>query len=474
MPHHDADRLLLARAPKGAVPIVPVSRNQLDDWKKGQNAAWRSWVENSGFKAVPGSHCLLPGAEGALAAVLLGSEEEPDLWIYAGLPGKLPQGVYRIDAPLTPHQAGQAALGWLLGSYRYGAKKKAKQKQDTVRFVCPKGADRQTALATAEAIYLVRDLITAPANEMGPKELAAAARALARRHKARFSVIVGEDLLRKNYPMIHAVGRASSRAPRLIDLRWGRKGPKVTLVGKGVVFDAGGLDLKSAAGMKLMKKDMGGAAHVLGLAALTMALKLPVRLRVLVPAVENAVSGNAFRPLDVLPTRKGITVEIGNTDAEGRLILADALTAAAAEKPDLIVDFATLTGAARIALGTDLPALFCNDDGLSAALLAAGTLHDDPVWRMPLHKPYRPQLDSKVADLNNAPAGGYGGAITAALFLEEFIEPAAPWAHFDVMAYNQSTRPGRPEGGEAMGLRAVFAVLEALARSGGKSFAPSV
>ena len=280
-------------------------------------------------------------------------------------------------------------------------------------------------------------------------------------------MIVGDALLNKNYPAIHAVGRAAAQAPRLIDLRWigpkGNKGPVVTLVGKGVCFDTGGLDLKPAGGMKLMKKDMGGAAHVLGLAAMIMAAKLPLRLRVLVPAVENAVSGNAFRPLDVLQTRKGLTVEVGNTDAEGRLVLCDALTEAVSETPDLIVDFATLTGAARVALGTDLPALFCNHDPTAERLLKLGIAQSDPLWRMPLHQAYRRQLESPVADLNNAPAGGYGGAITAALFLQAFVPDDIPWVHIDLMAWNLSSRPGRPEGGEAMALRATYALIAELA-----------
>jgi leucyl aminopeptidase len=319
-----------------------------------------------------------------------------------------------------------------------------------------------------EAIYLVRDLINTPAGDMGPAELAQAATKLAERHKARISVITGAALLKKNYPAIHAVGRASSRAPRLIDLRWGAKGPRVTLVGKGVCFDSGGLDLKAAAGMRLMKKDMGGAAHALGLASMIMAARLPLRLRVLIPAVENSVSGDAFRPGDVLPTRKGLSVEIGNTDAEGRLVLCDALAEADSEDPELIVDFATLTGAARIALGAELPAMFCNDDGVAEALLAQGLAAQDPVWRLPLHAPYRRLLDSQVADINNISSGALGGAIMAALFMSEFVRPKTPWVHLDIMAWNPSSRPGRPEGGEAMGLRATYALIEELARPGGK------
>jgi leucyl aminopeptidase len=308
---------------------------------------------------------------------------------------------------------------------------------------------------------MARDLITTPSSDLGPAELAAAAEALAKAHKARVNVIIGGELLKQNYPMVHAVGRASARAPRLIDLTWGNEtDPKVTLVGKGVCFDSGGLDLKPASGMLNMKKDMGGAATMMAVAAMIMATKLPVRLRLLVPAVENSVSGNAFRPLDVVPTRKGISVEIGNTDAEGRLILCDALHEGASEKPTVMIDCATLTGAARVALGTDLPALFCNDDVLAEQLVAAGKEAADPMWRMPLFKGYRRLLDSKVADINNAPGVAFGGAITAALYLQEFVPDDVPWAHFDMMAWNNASRPGRPEGGEAQAARAIFGAIE--------------
>jgi leucyl aminopeptidase len=294
---------------------------------------------------------------------------------------------------------------------------------------------------------------------MGPAELAEAAKGVARAGGAKFSAIVGDQLLKQNYPSVHAVGRASSRPPRLIDLRWGRSGPLIALIGKGVCFDSGGLDLKPASGMLMMKKDMAGGAHVLALAQMIMAADLPLRLRVLVPTVENSVSGDAFRPLDVLRTRKGLTVEVGNTDAEGRLILSDALAEASTEKPVLMVDFATLTGAARVALGTDLPAMFCNDDVTAEALLRHGLAVDDPLWRLPLHKGYRNQLDSPIADINNVSDGSYAGAITAALFLQEFVEPGIPWVHIDLMAWNLANRPGRPKGGEAMALRAVYSLI---------------
>ncbi len=451
------------------VPITPLAKAGLTRWLKGRPAAEAAWVKAAGFTAAPGALCLMSGAGGALARVLIGIDPDDDLWCFADLPGRLPVGTpggrYALDGEMSPEAATRAALGWALGSYGFTRYRKSERRFATLAW--PAGVDKGAVQRAMVATYMVRDLINTPAGDMGPAELAEAATTLAQRHKAKVSVTTGAALLKKNYPAIHAVGRASARAPRLIDLRWGATGPRVTLVGKGVCFDSGGLDLKSAAGMKLMKKDMGGAAHALGLASMIMAARLRLRLRVLVPAVENSVSGDAFRPLDVLATRKGLSVEVGNTDAEGRLVLCDALAEADREDPDLIVDFATLTGAARIALGADLPAMFCNDDGVAEALLAHGLAARDPVWRLPLHRPYRRQLDSQVADLNNISSGPHGGAITAALFLAEFVRPETPWVHFDVMAWNLSSRPGRPEGGEAMGLRATYALIEALARQAG-------
>jgi leucyl aminopeptidase len=328
--------------------------------------------------------------------------------------------------------------------------------------VWPAAADRKAVEAVIAAITLVRDLVNRPANDLGPAELADAAIAVADAFGATHSVLVGDALLENNYPAIYAVGYGSDRAPRLVDFSWGDEAaPRVTLVGKGVVFDTGGYDLKPSSNMLLMKKDMGGAAHALGLAHMIMAAGLPVRLRVLLPIVENMVSGRAFRPMDVVRTRKGLSIEIGNTDAEGRVILADALAEAAAEKPALLFDFATLTGAARVALGTDLPALFCNDDALAEALVAAGTAVCDPMWRLPLHKGYEKLIRGKVADITNSPASGFGGAITAALFLQRFVEADIPWAHFDLFAWNAASGVGRPEGGEAFALRAIFEVITA-------------
>ncbi len=453
---------LVADDEANATPIAAVTREAYDDWLKGQEAPQRKWIAASGFRAQPGAFCLLPGEEGEIKQVLLVIDGEEAIWSFAGLPTALPPGVYRLDQGLRPGLASRAALGWALGSYSFTRYKE--NPREYPRLVWPKSADQDQVSHTAEAIGLVRDLVNTPAADMGPAQLAEAARDLAKQHRGKCTVLVGDTLLKRNYPAVHAVGRAAAEEPRLIDLRWGSKGPKVTLVGKGVCFDSGGLDLKPAAGMKLMKKDMGGAAHVLGLASLIMAEKLPLQLRVLVPAVENAVSGNAFRPLDVLQTRKGLTVEVGNTDAEGRLVLCDALAEADSEKPDLLIDFATLTGAARVALGPDLPAMFCNDDKLAGLILRHGAVEGDPVWRLPLHKGYRPGLESKVADLNNISNSPYGGAITAALFLENFVSPGTRWAHFDIMAWNVATRPGRPEGGEAMGLRAVYAAIVEVTR----------
>jgi len=441
------------------VPIVPVGAADLKKRLDAEATRTVAWLESTGFKANPGQLALLPGATGRLARVFVGAEPEDALWSLADLPSRLPAGRYSLDAKLDRRQATRAALGWALGSYAFTRYRKRERK--AIDLVWPREADRDLVLHTAEAVYLVRDLVNTPAGDLGPAELAAAAKALARKHRATCSVIVGDALVKQNYPMIHAVGKGSAQAPRLIDIAWGpAKGPRVTLVGKGVCFDSGGLDLKPSSGMKLMKKDMGGAAHALGLAAMIMAARLPVRLRVLIPAVENMVSGNSFRPLDVLRTRKGLTVEIGNTDAEGRLILADALAEADRDKPDLLIDFATLTGAARVALGPDLPAMFTDQDDLAADLQRHAAAEADPIWRLPLWRPYRPGLDSKVADLNNIADSSFAGAIYAALFLKEFVSDGTPWAHFDLYAWNARSRPGRPEGGEAMALRGLFALIK--------------
>jgi leucyl aminopeptidase len=448
-----------------AVEIVPLRAARLEDWLKRQPAAAAQWARASGFTAKAGSVCLVPDESGGLARVLVGLEEGADRWSMASLPGSLPKGIYRIADTASPGDAQAAAFAWAIGGYRFRRYKKPAEKPDALaRLVWPAEVDRDAILRMVTAISLARDLINTPAEDMGPAELADAAKAVARKFKAKFSVIVGDDLLKKNYATIHTVGRASTRPPRLIDLSWGTSGPRLVLVGKGVCFDSGGLDLKPSSGMLMMKKDMGGAALMLALAQAIMAADMKIRLRLLIPAVDNAVSGNAFRPLDVIRTRKGITVEVGNTDAEGRLILCDALAEAHKDQPDLIIDAATLTGAARVALGPDLPALFCNDDDIAEALLRHGRTEDDPFWRLPLHKGYRRMLDSKVADINNVSDGGYAGAITAALYLQEFIDPGVRWAHIDTFAWNPRERPGRPEGGEALCLRALYAFVESWSR----------
>ena len=447
------------------LPILAFGKAAFKKWLEAQPAARRGWVSVTGFTAEPGSVCLLPGENGALEGALFGWDKD-DFWSFATLPAKLPAGAWRIDSVLPPAQANVAALAWGLAQYQFGRYKSTQSADATKpRLTWPAAADRALVLRLVSAIGLARDLVNTPANDLGPEELANVAAGLAQKHGADFRVVVGDALLEENYPTIHAVGRAAAphRAPRLIDLRWGNPtDPKLTLVGKGVCFDSGGLDLKPSSGMKIMKKDMGGAAVSLGLADAIMDARLPVRLRLLIPAVENAVSADAFRPLDIIKTRAGTTVEIGNTDAEGRLILCDALSEAETEKPDLLLDFATLTGAARTALGPDLPALFSRHDDLAETLANAGREQQDPVWRMPLWAPYRKMLDSKIADINNASDSPFAGAVTAALFLAEFVSPETRWAHFDLYAWNPSPRPGRPEGGEAMTLRAVYAAISQL------------
>jgi leucyl aminopeptidase len=449
-----------------AVEIVPLRAQRLEAWVKRQAPAVGQWMRAAAFAAKPGSVCLVPDADGGLAQVLVGLEEGLDRWSLAALPTSLPKGDYRLSDSVDGADAEAACFAWAIGGYKFQRYKK--RDGELARLVWPDGVDRAAIRRTVAALTLARDLINTPAEDMGPPHLADAVKGVAKAHKARFSVIVGDELLKRNYPAIHAVGRAAARPPRLIDLAWGSSGPRLTLVGKGVCFDSGGLDLKTAGGMLLMKKDMGGAALMLALAQMIMDAGLKLRLRLLIPAVENAVDGNAYRPLDVIRTRKGITVEIGNTDAEGRVILCDALAEAQGgkpgDKPDLILDAATLTGAARVALGPDLPALFCNDDDVAEALLRHGRAEDDPLWRMPLHKGYRRMLDSKVADINNVSDGPYAGAITAALYLQEFIDAGTRWAHIDTMAWNTRDRPGRPEGGEAPGLRALFAFVSAWAQ----------
>jgi leucyl aminopeptidase len=391
--------------------------------------------------------------------VLLGVGEGSDPFAAAACAEKLPEGEYRFAGSFEKH-ADLACLGWLLGGYRYDRYKKQKVAQ--ARLIAPKNVVLSDVLRAAEAVCEVRDLVNAPAGEMTPPALEDAARRIGARFGADVESIAGDELLSRNFPMIHAVGRASSSPPRLIDLTWGRAdAPKVTLVGKGVCFDSGGLNIKDSAGMLLMKKDMGGAANALGLAQMVMDAGLDLRLRVLIPAVENAISGSAFRPGDILRSRKGLTVEIGNTDAEGRLVLADAMTYAAEDDPKLLVTLATLTGAARVALGPDLPPFYCDDESFANDVLAASTSTMDPVWRMPLWTPYDAMLSSTVADVNNSAQGSFAGSVTAALFLKRFAPPQGTWGHFDIYAWRPKAAPGRPIGGEAQAIRALFGVFSA-------------
>jgi len=445
---------------EAAIPITLVTKAGWEAIRADLSATAQQFARASNFTGKAG-HCLpLPAADGTIAQVLFGVDDPAsrrhDRFRAGQLPGLLPPGVYRFAD--TSHDMRLAALAFALGSYRFGRYRTIDAAN--VRLVPPANIDIATISRIAEAAALARDLINTPANDMGPEDLEQAARTLAERFGARFSSIVGDDLKRQNFPLIHAVGMASTRAPRLIDFTWGNPAhPKVTLVGKGVCFDTGGVDLKPASGMLIMKKDMGGAANVLALAQMIMGAGLKVRLRVLIPAVENSVSGNAFRPLDIFPSRKGPTVEIGNTDAEGRLVLADALALADEESPDLLIDLGTLTGAARVALGPDLPPFYTADDALAAEVARCAAEENDPVWRMPLWGPYDAWLDSKVGNINNAPSNGFAGSITCALFLQRFVERASNWLHFDIYGWTPTAKPGRPEGGECQATRALYRLL---------------
>jgi leucyl aminopeptidase len=441
-----------------SIPVEAVTAASLSAARKRLTAAQKRWLDECGFTAAPGTHALLADANGKLVRVLAGVDASDALGALAGLPGTLPAGTYQLADEGVTLDVQHAALGWALGAYQFTRYRKARRAPATLAVPA---ADLKALAPLVEATALVRDLVNTPTEDMGPEQLGDAIAKLGKAHKAKVRDWVGDELLKHNFPTIHAVGRASHRAPRLIELSWGKSGdPKLVIVGKGVCFDTGGLDLKPSDGMRWMKKDMGGAAHAIALASLVMQAKLPVRLTLLVPAVENAVSGNAMRPGEVITTRAGITVEVDNTDAEGRLILCDALAYASEQKPDLIVDFATLTGAARVALGPDLPALFSNREELADAVLAAGKRTADPLWQLPLWRPYRKMLDSYLADMANAGGSRHAGAITAALYLERFVPESQAWMHLDTYAWNDADRPGRPRGGEAMGLRAFFALLQ--------------
>lgn len=434
-------------------PIRIIDGNSYDSWLSEQSKFVGTWLANSGFEGK--GHCLIPKQDGQLDQVLVVVENIHSVWQLSDLATALPKAPFYIEG--DSQQLSAAALGWVLGQYQY-TKYKAAENRATLYINDESIVNEVSALA--KGVTLTRDLVNTPAGDMMPEHLSLVMQSLANEFQAQFSEIVGDELLKQNFPTIHLVGRASVHAPRLLELNWGdENAPQLCLVGKGVCFDSGGLNLKPAVGMRLMKKDMGGAAHVLGLAAMIMATSLPVRLRVLIPAVENAVSGNAFRPGDIITTRKGLTVEIDNTDAEGRLVLCDALALADNEQTDLIIDFATLTGAARIALGLELPGFYSTDEAFAAELMAAGEVEEDGVWRLPLHQPYAAYMKGTISDLINCAPSPMGGSITAALYLQQFVEKS-PWVHFDVGAWNDRARPGRPKGGEAMGLRAVFKALQ--------------
>ncbi|MBV9348425.1 MAG: leucyl aminopeptidase family protein [Pseudolabrys sp.] len=443
----------------GAIPIWFVTAKSHAAVTTKLGTRERAFAKSAGFEGKAGQYLPLPGSDGEVAAVLFGLDaaDDPkrDLFLAGRLASLLPSGAYRFAN--EPHDARLAALGFALSGYSFGRYRKGSAPK--AKLALPGSLDAKELGRIADAVGLARDLINTPSNDLGPAELEAEARAVAKKFGAKFSVTSGAKL-QKEFPLIHAVGAGSPRAPRLIDFTWGKAGdPKVTLVGKGVCFDTGGLDIKPDSAMLNMKKDMGGAATALALAQMLMDAKARVRLRVLVPAVENSISGTSFRPRDVFKSRAGLTVEIGNTDAEGRLILADALALADEEKPELMLDFATLTGAARVALGPDVAPFFTDDDGLAGDLMKYARTENDPLWRLPLWSPYDAMLDSKIADMNNVGSTGQAGAITAALFLRRFVKSTKSWAHFDVFAWSASARPGRPEGGDLHAARALYALL---------------
>ena len=439
-----------------SLPVWAVSRSELEKGDFHPEAA--AWARSAGFQAAEGAVLLVPDSQGKLAGAILGLGDEGQChpFITGKLARSLPRGDWHMAASSIPGEA--AALGFGMGAYRFEVYRKPTA--DNPRLVIPAGVDAAAVERTVAAVGLARDLVNTPANDMGPDALEAAFRGLAGHYEAAVTVIKGEELIAGGFPMIHAVGRAADQAPRLLEMRWGKPGaPKLTLVGKGVCFDTGGLDIKPPSSMLNMKKDMGGAANVLALALMIMDAGLPVDLRLLVPAVENSISASAFRPGDVLPSRKGLTVQIDNTDAEGRLVLADALTYACEDRPGLLIDMATLTGAARVALGPDLPPFYTDDEALAAAISAASEKVSDPVWRMPLYKPYEADVKARIADLTNAPSGGFAGSITAALFLKRFVTPETSWAHFDIFAWSPKDKPHAPMGGEAQAIRALYDVI---------------
>ena len=453
----------LGKPRKKSIPIHPVDRAALAAAVEALDAPARRWLQTLGFSGAPDTHALLPGADGSLQAVWAGVRGAADPWVLALLPKALPAGDYHLGEGGLTLDPAAVAMSWELGSYTFDLYKPAHRAPATLSLPSTDAAQR--GLILAAAIASTRDLVNTPAEHLGPGALAEAVRLVARQHGATFKQTVGDALLKAGFPAIHAVGRAadaaSGRAPRLIELNWGKpKDPRITLVGKGVCFDSGGLDIKGADGMRLMKKDMGGAANALGLAQMIMALKLPVRVQLLIPAVENAIAGNAYRPGDVFKTRKGLHIEIGNTDAEGRVILCDALAYGAEGKPALMIDLATLTGAARVALGSQLPALFCRGLEQAREIVDLGLAVQDPLWHMPLWAPYHAGIESDIADIVNTGRNALGGAINAALFLEDFVPADQEWLHIDLHAWNEGARPGRPAGGEAQTLRTLLAYLQ--------------
>lgn len=448
-----------------ATPLHLVHEEDLAAWLGTQEHAVRNWLAATGFKAERHKVALLPGANGGLREVVFGLGKRAThgpsltLWHAAALPDRLPDGSYHVIGELPAAAATQFALGWAYGQYRFERYRRGIPRD--LQLVALPHVDLQDVERQYSALSMARDLINTPAGDMGPEQLASVAVAVAKKFNAEARVHVGDELLKQGFPAVHAVGRASTNGPRLIDISWGHSNhPRITLVGKGVCFDTGGLDIKPSQSMLLMKKDMGGAACVLALSQMIMDAKLPVRLRVVIPAVENSIAGNAFRPGDVLKTRKGLTVEVGNTDAEGRLVLADALTLADADKPELLIDMATLTGAARVALGPELPALFASDDHIAREVAEVATAECDPLWQLPLWSGYDDELASKIADMNNVSSTGFSGAIIGGLFLRRFVSEAKAWLHFDLFAWNSKDRPGRPVGAEAQCVRALYAYLK--------------
>ncbi len=451
--------LAFAEPTDAAIPIHVVTADTVDAELAKLPPEAQLWAEVQGFNGSLGQVLMLPDAQGAASQVLVGygnaAKRARDRFHMGAVARKLPKGTYEIASGLERDALGEAALAWLLAGYSYD--RYVKPAEPIAGLVAPEGVDAARIAIIANGEALTRELINTPASDMGPDELEEAARTLATGHGASMNVITGDDLITSNFPMIHTVGRASTREPRLIDMRWGASGPQLTLVGKGVCFDTGGLNIKPGSSMALMKKDMGGAATVLGLAHMIMALELPLRLRVLIPAVENGIDGNAFRPQDILMSRKGLTVEVNNTDAEGRLVLADALTLSDEDDPALVISMATLTGAARVAVGPDIAPFFTDDDRHADAVTKAARKVADPVWRMPFHEPYETMIEPGIADLDNAPKGGFAGAITAALFLRRFVE--SPYMHFDIYGWQPNAAPARPKGGVGMGARAVLEAL---------------